>query len=236
MDKLASLKKLASVTLIAVAIVLAAVAPSQGWGGAGPGSGGHPGSYRGYVPPRLRGRPPGCVPRRLPGGNAGWLQPRPLQPRNRLFIGGGPLIYGGYPYYGYYAPAYGAGYSAAPTGTTAQATGPTTRTWQAARRRGFPYRLGRRTLPVPTSACWRRRVAVPLGPRSSGHRGALWLSGSCRPLTPSGPNRLDERAEPRPEEALFSWGVEKRGSRLRADPLPGCPLASAPPPCAGQPR
>ena len=32
--------------------------------------------------------------------------------RGRLFIGGGPLIYGGYPYYGYYAPAYGAGYSA----------------------------------------------------------------------------------------------------------------------------
>jgi hypothetical protein len=117
-DKLASVKKLASVTLIAVAIVLAAVAPSQGWGGARHGSRGHPGGSGGTFHRGSGGGHPGAFHDGFRGGNLrdGVLGHRSFNRghfnRGRFFVGGGPLIYSGYPYYGYYAPAYGAGYSA----------------------------------------------------------------------------------------------------------------------------
>jgi hypothetical protein len=77
---LASVKRVASVTLIAVAMVLAAVAPSQG---AGHGfRGGHPGTFHhGF------------------GGHRDFN-------RGHFFIGHRPLMFWGYPY-GYYPPAYG---------------------------------------------------------------------------------------------------------------------------------
>jgi hypothetical protein len=101
--------KLASVTLIAVAIVLAAVAPSQGWG-AEHGSGGHPGG--GTFHHGSGGGHPGAVHDGF-RGHGGNLRDGALAGHRGHFHdgfrgrrSGGPLIYGGYPYYGPYAPAY----------------------------------------------------------------------------------------------------------------------------------
>jgi hypothetical protein len=120
-DKLASVKKLASVTLVAVAIVLAAVA--QGWGEAGHGSGGDPGGSGGDHPGAFhdgfRGHQ-GNLRDGVLGGHRGNLRDGVLGGhRGRLRDGvrghrgfDRGHFFGGYPYYGYYPPAYGAGYSA----------------------------------------------------------------------------------------------------------------------------
>ena len=87
MDKLASVKKFASVALVAGAIVLAAVVPSQARGEAGHGfAGGHPGVGHG-----------GFAVRRGFEGHREFGRGR----HGHFFIGGG------YPLYGYYPPAYG---------------------------------------------------------------------------------------------------------------------------------
>ena len=95
MDKLASVKKLAS-ALVAVAVVLGAVAPSQAREGAGHGfSASHAGvEHQGFE--RHRGFQ---AHRHFERGR-----------RGHAFIGGGYAYYGYYPYYApdyrYSAPAY----------------------------------------------------------------------------------------------------------------------------------
>ena len=98
MDKPGSVKRLVSAALVALAIVLATVTPSQARGGAGHGvSGGHPGAVGEH---------------HVFEGHRGFEGHRDFD-RNRhdRFFGGlslcGGYPYWGYPYDGYYPPAYG---------------------------------------------------------------------------------------------------------------------------------
>ncbi len=91
MDKLAGLKRLATVTLVAVGIALAVLAPNQTEAASGHGfghpGGGHPG--RGVVHQ-------GFVGHHGFDGHHGFHR-----------HGHSRVLFFGYPYYGYYPPAYG---------------------------------------------------------------------------------------------------------------------------------